>query len=47
MEKTKYIAPDIEVIRFTVEDVVTTSGGFDGDVDEFSEYSAAETYDNW
>ena len=47
MKKEKYYTPVVEILRFECEDIVTSSGGFDGEVDEFSEYSDAEAYDNW
>ncbi len=38
-EKITYDTPVVEIIRFSNEDVLTTSGGFDGEVDEFGEDS--------
>lgn len=32
-EKMIYDVPTVEIIRFSAEDIVTSSGGFDGDVD--------------
>ena len=33
-EKTIYESPVNEVISFAAEDIVTSSGGFDGEVDD-------------
>ena len=33
-EKALYEAPTVEIISFFAEDIVTASGGFDGEVDE-------------
>jgi hypothetical protein len=34
-EKIIYEMPTVEIIRFGSEDIVTSSGGFDGAVDNF------------
>ena len=33
----KYETPTVDIIRLSAEDVITTSGGFDGEVDALSE----------
>lgn len=33
-EKALYEAPTVEIISFFSEDIVTASGGFDGEVDD-------------
>ncbi len=35
--KIKYEEPTGEILVFSCEDIITTSGGFDGEVDEFGE----------
>ncbi len=36
-EKKPFVAPSCEILHFATEDVITTSGAFEGDWDEFFE----------
>ena len=33
----KYETPTVDIIRLGAEDIITTSGGFDGEIDALSE----------